>query len=138
VARTSIFKFEETGLPRPWFPPSIVVTSGEKKGRVSRLGIGLSWDVERRSNRRPNDSVKNPSTYPHNEHRVVWATLGLDLQFVAGGSSFRVRWRVAQAFDLIGISNPGGSTRSKAGPPAPPFAKWAKDGTRPQRALKFG
>jgi hypothetical protein len=28
----------------------------------------------------PNDSVKNPSTYPHNEHRVVWATVGLDLQ----------------------------------------------------------
>jgi hypothetical protein len=25
---------------------------------------------------RRNDSVKNPFTYPHNEHRVVWATLG--------------------------------------------------------------
>ncbi len=38
--------------------------------------FSASADVENRSSQRRNNSVKNLSLYPHNEHRVVWATLG--------------------------------------------------------------
>ena len=46
----------------------------EQTGGPLKPGVGLSGEVDSGSNRRQNNSVKNLSTYPHNEHRVVWAT----------------------------------------------------------------
>jgi hypothetical protein len=40
--------------------------------RPTQVWFWLEWEVGNSSSQHPNNPVKNPSTYPHNEHRVVW------------------------------------------------------------------
>jgi len=52
------------------------------------------------------NSVKNPPTYPHNEHRVMWATVASGLDFVQElleGHDAIGLWRPSRPLGKVGV-----------------------------------